>query len=553
MPREQVNQLQNLGIPFRGMSSDLPSIGLPPDQCLFMENLEFRNGVLQERNGIRRKYLQGYNGSPDVFVNQLGAIGRGINNGITAFMLGNTGTAPQDFYAVEIDGNTGVQTLKSFTQAPSPANSFITICPFAGRIFAFRSNSTPGVYDFSTFAAVGFTGPTLQNCIGAAEFNSRMYVMQAGFSPLNSLYYSATAGAIAGAFTQYPLVDLLPSRDQITNIFSFTASTNISSEQLLGVVTEGGSCLIFRGDDPGDPNWEVAGRFSIGSPVGIQSWIAVDGDILLMLDSGIVSMRSVMQSGAAASRASLITDSISTLWRELVRQVNATGGTTLFNKRGNAINGVLDQSRNRLVISFPVQVKLSTSSIIGYDFDLLRSCFLIYDFNAQSWSIFTFPENSAVQNLGYSGLYYNEKFQEVLFGRYVAYQAESYILSMNADSFTDTDQAGGNVNIRTDLLLGAIFNNKQQRISDVVVLHSGTGEEKGKMRVGLRPNIAGAFREQALALSSGPSVDGYNIGESSKFLQLRFRKTGEAFVSGESTTPYQLANISILTQSGGIL
>jgi hypothetical protein len=560
MPREQVNQLVNLGIPYRGMNSDLPIVGLSPEFSAFELNTIFKNGIIQNRAGIKVEEAQPRE-SVGAIVNKVDDLSQ-----IAVFSAQVDTSAPDNTFAVDtfdISGSGTTEVAPSFTDGTTPISTLVTTCDFSGRTFAFRMDSTPGQFNGSTFVVAGFSGGSMRHAIGATNYNSRMYVIQAYNSAASpgKVYYSATAGGISGAFTLYDVQLLTNSNDEVTNIFTFTLSSGLQSEQLLGMVTDKGTVLIFSGANPADASWALIGRFQISAPTGIQSWVNVNGDVLLITEQGIVSIRALVQNTNNFSTGTFITQGISRYWAELIRQIKLTDTTGIFSPRQSNkqfIRATFDQTENRVLIYFPTFLVPSETQV-GYTprgGGADANSILQLQLDTQSWRVLSTPY--PVLPAGFAGLHYHNPTAKVCFGRrrFTAFSPDQFIYSLREGvSYADErDDSGDLYNYESSIYSGAFFNSKVQRVSGVQILLGGDSEWKDILRVGVRGNLSGAYSETSQALADGTSLQLYNVGNSSHFTETKISTPfNTAELASAPTLPLQIGNISLLTQTGGIL
>lgn len=561
MPREQVNQLQNLGIPFRGMNTDLPIVGLSQEFSTYELNTIFKNGIIQNRAGIKVEESQP--------TDSVGAIVNKVNDlsQIAVFTALVDASTPSNTFRVDtfdISGSGTTEVSVNFSAGATPVSTLVTTCDFSGRTFAFRMDSDPGEFNGATFAAASFTGGSMRHAIGATNFNSRLYIIQAynaAASP-GKVYYSATAGAISGAFTLYDVQLLFNTNDEVTNIFTFTLSSGLQSEQLLGMVTDKGTVLVFTGTNPADASWALIGRFQIAAPTGIQSWVNVNGDVLLITEQGIVSMRALVQNTDNFNTGTFVTQGFSRFWAEMIRVIKLSDVLGSYSPRQSNkqfIRATFDQTENRVLIYFPTFLVPSTSqtgyerAVVGADIN----CILQFQLDTQGWRVLTTPYPT-IPN-GFAGLHYHNPTAKCCFGRRkVSTSSPSpfiYSLREGVTYSDERDDSGELYSYESSIYLGALFNNRNQKVSAVQVLLGGDSEWKEIVKVGVRGNLTGAFRETSQVLPDGTSLQLYNIGEASNFIEVRISTflNSQIEFTADPELPLQIANISLLNQTGGIL
>ncbi len=121
----------------------------------------------------------------------------------------------------------------------------------------------------------------------ACVHKGRMYVCDGLTIEYTGL--GQVAGAIPATNT-FPISQFLqntPNRlsifdaETVLRMFSVTALAGNETSNVFVVFGTGGSVLVYTGDFPGDPNWELIGSFKMPTPINEVCFVEVNGDIFV--------------------------------------------------------------------------------------------------------------------------------------------------------------------------------------------------------------------------------------------------------------------------------
>jgi hypothetical protein len=246
---------------------------------------------------------------------------------------------------------------------------------FNKRLYVFSPYvDAPGfVYDGSTWGATGYTGSGFAP-VGGSAYKSRHYMIQEG----EAAYWYSEIDAITGAVTKVDLSNTMGEKSNLAIIAPFSLSDGNNAEELLAFVFQSGLVLFYAGSYPNSADWRRVGISRIGQPTAYNSFVRYQSDVLLMLDSGIVSLRDLFVKGSQQGSAFSINSRIQNTWSEIVRLVRGSSYATGFLPGGTAPRGVYDQKNNRIIILMPT--RYNGSALAAGTF------YFIFDTRRQSWS-----------------------------------------------------------------------------------------------------------------------------------------------------------------------
>lgn len=176
-------------------------------------------------------------------------------------------------------------------------------CFFNKRIFLFNGVDAPLIHDLGVgnIAAFGGTGPaSVPNCVQASGYKNRLYVV---YQFSTSVWYGEV-DAITGAFTELDLGTIFSIPGYLVCCFNWTYNQGNGNEELMVFINSEGEALIYSGDSPEAPNWQLIGRARLPKfvdPTNTQAFVRVSGDVYLSTVRGLISMSSVF-TGALQQR-----------------------------------------------------------------------------------------------------------------------------------------------------------------------------------------------------------------------------------------------------------
>lgn len=151
-------------------------------------------------------------------------------------------------------------------------------CYFNKRIFFFNAKEIPVNFTISagTGADASFTGPTGggTNLGYGWSYKSRMYAFErvdydAAANPTRVWYTGVDA--ISGAMTSVDFGSIFSQSGSLSCGFSWSVNQGIQSEELFCLVSDSGEMLIYSGDYPASPNWQLIARIKVPAPTAYSN------------------------------------------------------------------------------------------------------------------------------------------------------------------------------------------------------------------------------------------------------------------------------------------
>lgn len=362
-------RIENIALPIRGFNTELPPHLLPIEYSPWLVNWDSEGYFFEARKGINyfcetaANYVSGQVAHPRDKTKLIFVDSWNVSKRLVSITVGSP--IP-----------TTIGTL-----AGANATAQVLSFNYERYSYFFYANSRPSIFDGTTFSDMTITGPTAANVIGGCAYKNRLYLFE---SSSGSLWYSELPRNVQGTFIEFPTTGSIQQSGNIVCAFSVTATNSVQPETFLGVYYDTGEVVLFRGAYPGSADWGVAGIFNVGTPVGTQNFINVEGDIWLLTYGGITSVRQLIN-GIPANK---VTGNISKYWEELIRNVK-NRSTTAFTANDpplSLIRGAYHQGKRKVLISIPGYLSIDTSTrsfVLSYE--PAATSFLTYDLETEGW------------------------------------------------------------------------------------------------------------------------------------------------------------------------
>ena len=164
---------------------------------------------------------------------------------------------------------------------------------------------TPVFYNGTVWANTVITGiadPTKLSNIHQHSF--RLYFTETGTL---SFWYLAV-NAVQGAATEFPLGGIFTKGGSLLAIGSWTVDNGNGPDDLTVFVTTEGEIAVYVGTDPSNAaTWALRGVYETAIPIGKKCLYRLGGELLIITESGLVSVSKMLQS-VAIDRTTSISD-----------------------------------------------------------------------------------------------------------------------------------------------------------------------------------------------------------------------------------------------------
>ena len=154
-------------------------------------------------------------------------------------------------------------------------------------------NGEDGVWTYSVAAGWAEQVITVGNAatfIDVVAHKQRLWFAQ---RQTLDIWYLSTL-AIAGAATRLPLGALCRYGGEVVKLIAWSFDGGTGPDDYLVIITSQGEVVIYAGTDPADSDtWSLVGVYKIDKPLGNRCAIKYGGDVVVLTESGVVSLNEV--------------------------------------------------------------------------------------------------------------------------------------------------------------------------------------------------------------------------------------------------------------------
>lgn len=265
--------------PIGGYAPAVSLMGMPRTNAVFLDNwfaepdgLTLRDGHVNWITAIPKQCDRLHNYTPSTGVEKLfGTTADGVYDFTTAGVCG----------AVVIALTNG----KTFSvQLSTGAGNYLQMV---------NGTDTLKQFDGTTWSSVATLGG-----VGTAIFSynevyrQRIFLVEKFSTNIDYL----PPNSISGTLTQYPLSALFKKGGYIVALATWTLDGGVGPEDNFCIMTSKGEIAVYIGNDPA--TWSLRGVYQSALPMGDQPMYKYGGDILILTETGIIPMSSMIQSAS---------------------------------------------------------------------------------------------------------------------------------------------------------------------------------------------------------------------------------------------------------------
>ncbi len=208
-----------------------------------------------------------------------------------------------DIYEVTSAGAVGAAVVSSLSSGYWQTVNFTT----AGGSFLVLANGADDVrnYDGTSWTSPSITGVTGSTLITPVVHKTRLWFIQTGTTKA----WYLPASAIAGAATGFQLGEQFTMGGFLSamGVVSSDGGSN-STEDYMCFISSKGEVVVYAGSDPASADtWARHGIYKVAAPIGRRCVSQIGGDLAILTEAGIVSMRQVMSLGKDQAERGAIT------------------------------------------------------------------------------------------------------------------------------------------------------------------------------------------------------------------------------------------------------
>jgi len=298
------SKTESLAPPVRGLSATESEAAMHPLAALILDN---------------------WVAFPESPMTRMGAVdwvtGFAENNVVESLVVWNGpssqkmfGCTDQGIYDVSVAGTVGA-AVQAYVKGEQVSSVMISTGG-THRLILVNGLDTMRQFDGTTWTAVATLGALATTTLSAIElYKQRLFMLEK--NTMNMHYLAPNS--VTGTATAYPLGAIFPKGGSLVSLATWTLDGGSGPDDYLAVATSEGEVAVFTGIDPAS-SWQLVGVYHIARPIGgCNSLMKYGADVLFMTESGIMPLRSALDTAAADRRRSALSDNIRQLYVNLVQ------------------------------------------------------------------------------------------------------------------------------------------------------------------------------------------------------------------------------------------
>ena len=335
---------------------------LKPEEALILDNWRPGQTYLQVRGGYT-SYATGVGASIGSLMEWAGPSSR-------KFFAARASS----IYDSSPTGAVGAASVTGLTSAYWQHVNFTT----SGGSFLVLANGADSVrnFDGTTWTTPSITGVTSSDLVNVASHKQRLWFVEKSST---RAWYLGTS-SIAGAATKFEMGDKFRKGGKLQLIGTLSQDSGDGLDDVLCLVSSNGEVVVYQGGNPDDSgDWSLVGVYQGAPPVGNRALIKVGGDLGILTERGIISVRQLMQSGQATAERQAITDKIDPGIVEAFKSYGTNTGWEM----------IVHERTRQAIINIPK----SSSTAFQYAMNIQTGAWSTYGYiaspmNATCWGIF---------------------------------------------------------------------------------------------------------------------------------------------------------------------
>jgi hypothetical protein len=162
----------------------------------------------------------------------------------------------------------------------------------------------------------------------------------------------------------FSLDGILQNGGNIIKMCNISRSGSDSLSTYLAIITDQGEIVLYDGAKPGGDDWKVMGKFQIPPPLNKWAFADMEGDLVVVTQNGLVSLRRVIF-GQTTNITENLEYKLMSIFKDYMFQIPAF----------SQFVGLFYHSRNRLLIfNVPTDLPMPFNQIVtSYNFDTNKS------------------------------------------------------------------------------------------------------------------------------------------------------------------------------------
>lgn len=180
----------------------------------------------------------------------------------------------------------------------------------AGGSYLFLVNGADDLirYDGTTWLSInGASTPAITGKATSTFSHINAHKRRLYFIEKNSMsFWYLAVNTISGAVTEFPMGQIFTRGGKLVQMATWSIDGGSGTDDFAVFITSEGEIAVYKGSDPGDATkWEIVGVYYVGKPVGTDPMIKYNGDLLVLVESGLFALSKALQTSAIDRSSSL--------------------------------------------------------------------------------------------------------------------------------------------------------------------------------------------------------------------------------------------------------
>lgn len=299
----------NFPAPTGGWNARDALTNMPVTDAIILDNIYPSTGDVSARSGSL-SYATGLGGSVQTLVEY-------------------SGTLATQFFAAANGNIWNITTSTPSSVVSGMTNNYWQTAMFRNRLFMMNGADAPRRYDGTTWDTPSFTGTsntgvslTQANLIQPFVFKNRLYAVEKNSMRL----WFGDVNAITGVMEGIDYSSIFSLGGTLQACASWSRDSGDGADDVFIMIANTGEVLAYIGSSPISEDWELVGRFRMAPPIGRRCFTSLGPDLLVVTQSGLIPMSSVLRLGGLSSGADSVSDKIRNVFIQSALSYGANDG-----------------------------------------------------------------------------------------------------------------------------------------------------------------------------------------------------------------------------------
>lgn len=252
----------------------------------------------------------------------------------------------------------------SYVNFSTPGGHFLVAANGTDPVLLYNGSEWSQITDES--APIAITGVDTSTLSHVSSYKNRMFYTQAG----SLIVFYLPVGQIGGEVGTFSLDGVFRKGGSVLFTETWSVSVGDGMDDKFIVVSTEGEVAVYSGLNPGDANnWILEQRYEMPRPLGKNSYMRAEGDVVIATDVGLIRLTTIFQNDMATLSQFAVSRPIGSEWvREMEARIGVPIEVARWSERGMAIISLPSTPVTEIPICFVVNMKTGAwSRYRGWD------------------------------------------------------------------------------------------------------------------------------------------------------------------------------------------